>query len=236
MKLKNYKLFEREGFDDIDSSSKSEEEEVKPIRRGEEEEEEEEEEEFLPGGAENNQKLPPDSPDSLPDDSDKPSVEEMDEYLKLLFELITQKFKEDRVNATVEGNVDYFSILVALDKKEPFRFLIKLFEIVIMLRDDVFEDYESEVNLYESKLGKPLFVFEFRTPDGEDDEEEDDEIDDDLGEDVTDGDLDKGVDDDKYIYDSDELDKQPRKKKDEDYESADGMWENFYKAYNKKNK
>jgi hypothetical protein len=32
MKLKNYKLFEREGFDDIDSSSKSEEEEVKPIR------------------------------------------------------------------------------------------------------------------------------------------------------------------------------------------------------------
>lgn len=241
MKLKKYKLFEREGFDDIDSTKGEEEEEVKPIRRGEEEEEEEEEE-FLPGGAEN-QVLPPDSPDSLPgedSDSDKPTdsvIEEEDEDLKLLKELIVQMFKEERLNTSVEGNEDNISILVTLDKKESFRFILKLFELIIKVRDEVFEDYESEVNLYESKLGKPLFVFEFRTPDLDDDEDDDDEVDDDLGPDVTDEDLlDKGVDDDKYIYTSDELDKHPKKEKYEDFESADGMWENFYKAYNKKNK
>jgi len=105
--------------------------------------------------------------DKYSDDSDDEDGEEEDH----LCYLIRSMFNNYGVSAYVERDDLDIILYIYLQKKEKMQNILRCFDIVTnKLKRDILPQYESELELYESKEGIPILQFSFFYADGDKDD------------------------------------------------------------------
>jgi hypothetical protein len=75
---------------------------------------------------------------------------------------IRQLFKTNKINCSVESESNYgLTTYVFLSKKEKISNLLKVFEVVNQVKNELLTQYDVEFELYENKHGEPIFKFNF---------------------------------------------------------------------------
>lgn len=90
--------------------------------------------------------------------SEEPSDEDEEDHLCYL---IRSMFNNYGINAQVERNDLDITVYVFLQMKERMKNILKTFDVVNKLKKDILPQYDSELELYESKQGYPIFRFDF---------------------------------------------------------------------------
>lgn len=90
--------------------------------------------------------------------SEEPTDDEDEDHLCYL---IRSMFNNSGINAQVERDELDLSIYVFLERKERMRSILKAFDVVHKLKKDILPQYDTEMELYESKQGYPIFKFDF---------------------------------------------------------------------------
>jgi len=75
--------------------------------------------------------------------------------------LIRSMFSNYGINAQVERDELDITVFVFLEMKERMKNILKTFDVVHKLKKDILPQYDSEMELYESKQGYPIFKFDF---------------------------------------------------------------------------
>jgi hypothetical protein len=75
--------------------------------------------------------------------------------------LIRSMFNNSGINAQVERDDLDLTVYVFLQQKERMKSILKTFDVVHKLKKDILPQYDSEMELYESKQGYPIFKFDF---------------------------------------------------------------------------
>ncbi len=91
--------------------------------------------------------------------SEEPSDDD-DEEDHLCY-LIRSMFNNSGINAQVERDDLDITVYVFLQRKERMKSILKTFDVVHKLKKDILPQYDSEMELYESKQGFPIFKFDF---------------------------------------------------------------------------
>ena len=100
------------------------------------------------------------------DDSDDSGDEE-----DHLCYLIRSMFNNYGISSYVERNDLDITLYIYLQKKEKMQNILRCFDIVAnKLKRDILPQYESELELYESKEGIPILQFSFFYADGDKDD------------------------------------------------------------------
>lgn len=90
------------------------------------------------------------------DSSDSDSSEE-----DHLCYLIRTMFTNYGITAQVDRDELDIAVYIILDKREKMKNILKSFDVVYKLKKDILPQYESEMELYESKEGLPILSFQF---------------------------------------------------------------------------
>jgi len=91
--------------------------------------------------------------------SEEPSDDD-DEEDHLCY-LIRSMFSNSGIIAQVERDDLDITVFVFPQKKERMKNILKTFDVVHKLKTDILPQYDSEMELYESKQGYPIFKFDF---------------------------------------------------------------------------
>jgi FtsZ-interacting cell division protein YlmF len=91
--------------------------------------------------------------------SEEPSDDD-DEEDHLCY-LIRSMFSNSSIIAQVERDDLDITVFVFPQKKERMKNILKTFDVVHKLKTDILPQYDSEMELYESKQGYPIFKFDF---------------------------------------------------------------------------
>ena len=75
--------------------------------------------------------------------------------------LIRSMFTNYGITAQVDRDELDLSVYIFLEKKEKMKNILKAFDVVYKLKKDILPQYDSEMELYESKQGYPIFKFDF---------------------------------------------------------------------------
>jgi len=89
------------------------------------------------------------------------SEESSDDEEDHLCYLIRSMFNNSGINAQVERDDLDLTVYVFLQQKERMKSILKTFDVVHKLKKDILPQYDSEMELYESKQGYPIFKFDF---------------------------------------------------------------------------
>ncbi len=90
--------------------------------------------------------------------SEEPTDEDEEDHLCYL---IRSMFSNYGINAQVERDELDITVFVFLEMKERMKNILKTFDVVHKLKKDILPQYDSEMELYESKQGYPIFKFDF---------------------------------------------------------------------------
>jgi len=111
-----------------------------------------------------------DSDDDFNKYSDDAEDDSQDEEDHLCY-LIRSMFNNYGVSAYVERDDLDIILYIYLQKKEKMQNILRCFDIVTnKLKRDILPQYESELELYESKEGIPILQFSFFYSDGDKDD------------------------------------------------------------------
>lgn len=87
---------------------------------------------------------------------------EDDEDIDSLLYLLRKMFNNSGIdNVHITNKKLDLKIHVELKSEERLRNIIKVFEVVNKLKKDILVQYDSEFDLWETKKGAPLFIFNF---------------------------------------------------------------------------
>lgn len=138
MKLKNYKELLNEGSDEFEDESISD---------------------YF--GDDDHESMYDDGSDSAPDEEDEDSTSD-DDVLEHLASLIRQMIKMSNIEDFYVTTDDYdISIQFVLNKTERFNKLMKIMGLLKKLTTDTLIQYESQLELWETKEGQPLLTIDF---------------------------------------------------------------------------
>lgn len=76
--------------------------------------------------------------------------------------LIRSMFSNYDIEALVERNDLDITINIFLNKKEKMNNILKVFDIIYKMRKDILPQYDSQVELFETRAGEPVLCFEFK--------------------------------------------------------------------------
>jgi hypothetical protein len=85
---------------------------------------------------------------------------------------VRKMFKNNQIDAKVESEDLNLHTYLFLERKEKISKLLKIFDIVAKVKNDLLTQYDVEVELYENKKGFPILKFDFYWSDEEDDDDE----------------------------------------------------------------
>lgn len=102
------------------------------------------------------------------DDSDYEVTDE-DEEDHLCY-LIRSMFNNYGLNVSVERNDLDITINLFLERKERMKNILKAFDVVYKMRKDILPQYDSQMELFETKSGHPVLSFEFYYDSGDKDD------------------------------------------------------------------
>ena len=96
----------------------------------------------------------------FPDDNDEESFEDTAKHLcYLVRKLLSNQLPN--IDTDVDYNNDGLEVYFFLQRREKIESLVKIFECAYKLKKETLPQYISEVELYESKEGYPVFLFTF---------------------------------------------------------------------------
>jgi hypothetical protein len=100
-----------------------------------------------------------------PDEEDEAISADMDHFLYLL----RAHFRNCGIS-DIEINREGLDITIfaILNKREKLKSIINIFNAVKKIKKDLMQQYDSDFELYESKLGDPVLSFEFTYDEGGD--------------------------------------------------------------------
>ena len=101
------------------------------------------------------------SPKNKPVLSDGYTEEDLDADMENLTYLVRQLFKNTEIEAEIEYDGLDIVMYVYLNRKEKLKSILKIFDLVARLKSDILPQYESAVELYESKERYPILQFQF---------------------------------------------------------------------------
>lgn len=110
--------------------------------------------------ADNNYSSRQDDEEEEERDYPEQNIDEMDEEEHLCY-LIRSMFTNYGLNAQVHRDDLDLTIYIFLKSVEKMKNILKVFDVVSKLKRDILPQYDSEVELYESKQGFPVFKFDF---------------------------------------------------------------------------
>jgi len=84
--------------------------------------------------------------------------------------LIRSMFNNYGLNAQVERNDLDLTINIFLERKERMKNVLKVFDVVYKMRKDILPQYDSQMELFETKSGYPVLSFEFYYDSGDKDD------------------------------------------------------------------
>lgn len=94
------------------------------------------------------------------DDDNEESFEETAKHLcYLVRKLLSNQLPN--IDTDVDYNNDGLEVYFFLQRREKIEVLVKIFECAYKLKKETLPQYISEVELYESKEGYPVFLFTF---------------------------------------------------------------------------
>jgi hypothetical protein len=93
-------------------------------------------------------------------DNTDPDVTDDDEEDHLCY-LIRSMFNNYDLNAQVERDDLDITINIFLEKKERMKNILKTFDVIHKMKKDILPQYESQMELFETKSGHPVLSFEF---------------------------------------------------------------------------
>ena len=94
------------------------------------------------------------------DDDNEESFEETAKHLcYLVRKLLSNQLPN--IDTDVDYNNDGLEVYFFLQRREKIEVLVKIFECAYKLKKETLHQYISEVELYESKEGYPVFLFTF---------------------------------------------------------------------------
>jgi TATA-binding protein-associated factor Taf7 len=91
------------------------------------------------------------------EDEDIDDTDDM-EHLK---SLLRSFFRNSNLEASIEHKKLDLMIYVYLENKEKIKTVLRAFEVAKKLKKDILAHYESEFELWETKSGEPLLIFNF---------------------------------------------------------------------------
>ena len=140
MKLKKFKqLFEREGFDDIDSP-------------------------FYDDDNNDDYNGRYDKDDYRGEDEDDDSDDDMSHLCYLLRSM----FNSINIDVNVENSGLDLSITAQFARRESLSDVVKVFEVIKKIKKDILAQYSSSYEIWETKSGSPMITFEFMLEDDDD--------------------------------------------------------------------
>lgn len=92
-------------------------------------------------------------------EDDNDDVDEDD--MQHLIYLLRAMFKNSGVVANVTNKGMDITITCVTNKRERLKHLIKIFEVANKLRKDILSQYDSELEMWETRKGIPMIVFNF---------------------------------------------------------------------------
>jgi hypothetical protein len=104
----------------------------------------------------------------LDDDPDYDVTDE-DEEDHLCY-LIRSMFNNYGLNVQVERNDLDITVNIFLEIKERMKNILKAFDVVYKMRKDILPQYDSQMELFETKSGYPVLSFEFYYDSGDKDD------------------------------------------------------------------
>lgn len=105
----------------------------------------------------------------LDDDDYSEDISDEDEEDHLCY-LIRSMFNNYGLNAQVERNDLDLTINIFLERKERMKNILKVFDVVYKMRKDILPQYDSQMELFETKSGYPVLSFEFYYDSGDKDD------------------------------------------------------------------
>lgn len=94
------------------------------------------------------------------DDEYSEDISDEDEEDHLCY-LIRSMFNNYGLNAQVERNDLDLTINIFLEKTERMKKILKIFDVVYKMKKDILPQYDSQMELFETKNGYPILSFEF---------------------------------------------------------------------------
>jgi hypothetical protein len=74
-------------------------------------------------------------------------------------------------NVSLKNSTDSIKLEIVLKTKERLSDVIKTFAVLKKLSNDIMADYDSEFDIWETKMGDPLLIIDYYSPDYDDDED-----------------------------------------------------------------
>jgi hypothetical protein len=104
------------------------------------------------------------------DDYENDDDVDVDDMQHLLY-LLRTMFKNSGVeDVYVESKKMDISISVEMRRRETIKDIMRVFEVANKLKKDILAQYDSEFEMWETKQGKPMFVFNFYYDEGLEDD------------------------------------------------------------------
>ncbi len=101
------------------------------------------------------------------EDDDDVDVDDMQHLLYLLRTMFKNSGVED---VYVESKKMDISISVEMRRRETIKDIMRVFEVANKLKKDILAQYDSEFEMWETKEGRPMFVFNFYYGEGLEDD------------------------------------------------------------------
>lgn len=107
------------------------------------------------------------SEDDYKDDYDEDGKDIEDDDMSNLLYLLRSMFRNSGIEEVyVENKKMDITISVELRRRERLKDIIKVFEVANKLKRDILAQYDSEFEMWETKEGRPLLVFNFMYDEG----------------------------------------------------------------------
>lgn len=84
--------------------------------------------------------------------------------------LIRSMFNNYGLNVSVERNELDITINLFLERKERMKNILKAFDVIHKMKKDILPQYDSQMELFETKSGYPVLSFEFYYGSGDKDD------------------------------------------------------------------
>ena len=94
---------------------------------------------------------------------------------------VRKMFSTHKIESKVESEDYNLHSYIFLNKREKIGSLLKIFNVVSKIKNELLTEYSAEVELYENKKGLPILKFDFYWSDGEEDDIDDVKVDDSDG-------------------------------------------------------
>ncbi len=104
-------------------------------------------------------------------DETQDDAQDEDDMEHLLYLLRTFLKDSGIKNVSLKNSTDSIKLEIVLKTKERLSDVIKTFAVLKKLSNDIMADYDSEFDIWETKMGDPLLIIDYYSPDYDDDED-----------------------------------------------------------------